>query len=129
MAKNNNSKYLKSVLLVLSTLIFPLQIFSVVLYFVPALYTCIIVPYFIWKIWFGKEAQKIKIYSLFWSSRYTFCCIYHMLRRDVIIVCDLCNRNAVGWKNYNICLFAVFIALSGICNDDFRMATRYFEII
>lgn len=67
MERNNNSKYLKSVLLVLSTLIFPLQIFSVAFYFVPALYICILVPYFIWKIWFGKEGQKIKIYSLFWK--------------------------------------------------------------
>lgn len=67
MIKSNQSKYTKSILLILSTLFCPLQIFGIILYFIPILYISIVVPYFIWKIWTGKNNKKIQIYSLFWK--------------------------------------------------------------
>lgn len=67
MQKIEKSKLIKTFLLLISTLIFPLQYFSIVFYFIPSLYICFIVPYLIWKIWFGKGKQQIKKYSLIWK--------------------------------------------------------------
>lgn len=66
MEKIEKLKYLKSFCLLLSTLPFPL-FFGIILYVVPALYVCFVVPYLIWKIWFGTDNQKIKKYSLVWK--------------------------------------------------------------
>ena len=67
MINSNQSKYTKSILLILSTLLCPLQIFGILFYFIPILYISIVIPYFIWKIWIGKNNKKIQIYSLVWK--------------------------------------------------------------
>ena len=85
MTGNQKSKYIKSLLLVLSTLLFPLQIFSIVFWFVPALYISAIVPYYLWKIWFGENNQKIKIYSLFWKVPIIFFIAYTMLYMEMLL--------------------------------------------
>ena len=41
--------------------------FAIHLYVVPALYVSFIVPYLIWKIWFGKDSKKIKKITLTWK--------------------------------------------------------------
>ena len=54
-------------LLLISTLFWPFQFFSTVFYFIPTIYISFIVPYLIWKIWFGKDNQKIKKITLTWK--------------------------------------------------------------
>ena len=61
MKKIEKSKFIKTILLLLSTLLFPLQFFSIAFYFIPSLYIGVAVPYLIWKIWFGKDNQKITL--------------------------------------------------------------------
>ena len=63
MKKIEKSKLIRTILLLISTMPFPL-FFAILLYVVPALYVCFIVPYFIWKIWFDKDSQKIKKITL-----------------------------------------------------------------
>ena len=67
MKKIEKSKLIKTILLLLSTLLFPLQFFSIAFYFIPSLYIGVAVPYLIWKIWFNGNNQKIKKYSLVWK--------------------------------------------------------------
>lgn len=66
MTKVEKSKLIKTILLLISTIPFPL-FFAVLLYVVPALYVSFIVPYLIWKIWFGKDTLKIKKITLTWK--------------------------------------------------------------
>jgi len=66
MKKIEKSKLIKTILLLISTIPFPL-FFAILLYVVPALYVSFIVPYLIWKIWFGKDNQKIKKITLTWK--------------------------------------------------------------
>lgn len=66
MKKIERSKLIKTILLLISTIPFPL-FFAILLYVVPALYICFIVPYLIWKIWFGKDKQKIKKITFIWK--------------------------------------------------------------
>ena len=66
MKKVENSKLIKTILLLISTLPFPL-FFAISLYVVPALYVCFVVPYLIWKIWFGKNKQKIRKIIVIWK--------------------------------------------------------------
>lgn len=67
MKKAEKTKLIKTILLLLSTLLFPLQFFSIAFYFIPSLYIGVAVPYLIWKIWFGKDNQKIKKITLTWK--------------------------------------------------------------
>lgn len=66
MKKIEKSKLIKTILLLISTIPFPL-FFAILLYVVPALYVSFIVPYLIWKIWFGKDSKKIKKITLTWK--------------------------------------------------------------
>lgn len=67
MEKAEKSKLIKIMLLLISTLLFPLQFFSIAFYFIPTIYISFIVPYLIWKIWFEKDNQKIKKITLTWK--------------------------------------------------------------
>lgn len=67
MEKAEKSKLIKIMLLLISTLLCPLQFFSIAFYFIPSLYIGVAVPYLIWKIWFGKDNQKIKKITLTWK--------------------------------------------------------------
>ena len=84
MTKSQKSKYIKSSLLLLSTLLFPIQIFSIFLYFIPALYISFVVPYLIWKIWFGKYKQKTQIYSFFGKIPIIIFLAFTMFYTDVL---------------------------------------------
>lgn len=66
MTEVEKSKLIKTILLLISTMPFPL-FFAILLYVVPALYICFIVPYLIWKIWFDKDNQKMKKITLIWK--------------------------------------------------------------
>ncbi len=66
MKKIEKSKLIKTILLLISTIPFPL-FFAILLYVVPALYVSFIVPYLIWKIWFGKDNQKMNKFTLTWK--------------------------------------------------------------
>ena len=66
MTKNQKLKYIKSCLLILSTLPF-LLFYSIFMHFIPALYISFVVPYLIWRIWFGKDSQKTLNYLLVWK--------------------------------------------------------------
>ena len=65
MKKIEKSKLIKTILLLITTVPFPM--FLSIVYVVPALYVCFVVPYLIWKIWFGKGNQKIKKITLIWK--------------------------------------------------------------
>ena len=57
-------RLIKIMLLLISSLFLPLQLFSTVVYFIPAIYISFIVPYLIWKTWLDKTNFKINKYSL-----------------------------------------------------------------
>ncbi len=59
MTKTKKSQYIKSALLVLSTLLAPLQFFSLFFNFLPGLYVYFVVPYLLWKIWFKPDDYKV----------------------------------------------------------------------
>lgn len=65
--KAKNLKLIKIILLILSTLFFPWQFFGMFFLFIPSLYICFVVPYFIWKIWCGQNIQTINKISLVWK--------------------------------------------------------------
>lgn len=67
MEKAEKSKLIKIILLLISTLLWPLQLFSIAFYFIPSIYVSLIVPYLMWKILFGKTNFQIRKYSLIWK--------------------------------------------------------------
>lgn len=66
MSKVEKVKLIKTALLLISTTPCPLFM-AIFLYVIPALYICFVVPYLIWKIWFGKYDYKTQKYSLIWK--------------------------------------------------------------
>jgi len=85
MKKVEKSKLIKTILLLISTLPFPL-FFGVLLYVVPALYVSFVVPYLIWKIWFGKDSQKIKKNTLIWKIPLIFLLIISMFFIEMLLI-------------------------------------------
>lgn len=85
MIKNKKSKYIKSCLLVVSTLPF-LLFYSIFLYFIPALYVSFVVPYLIWRIWGGKNNQRIKIYFLLWKAPIIFFIAFTMIYMEIFLL-------------------------------------------
>lgn len=67
MKKAEKTKLIKIILLLISTLFCPFQLFSTFFYFIPTIYISFIVPYLIWRIWFGKTDFKIRRYLLIWK--------------------------------------------------------------
>ena len=86
MIKNKKSKCVKSGLLLLSTLLLPIQSFSIAFYFIPLMYIDFIVPYWIWKIWFGKNKQKIQISSLCYKIPVILFLAFTMFYTDIILI-------------------------------------------
>lgn len=67
MIKKETCKYITSTLLVLSTLLLPLQFFGIALYFIPSIYIGLIVPYLLGRIWFDNTNRQADIASLLWK--------------------------------------------------------------
>ena len=67
MEKAEKSKFIKIILLLISTLFWPLQFFGIIFYFIPSIYVSFVVPYLIWRICFHKDIFKIQKYSLIWK--------------------------------------------------------------
>ncbi|MBQ8481417.1 MAG: hypothetical protein IJ532_02645 [Alphaproteobacteria bacterium] len=98
MTKVEKSKCIKTILLLLSTLLFPLQFFSIVFYFIPSLYICFIVPYLIWKIWFGKDNQKIKKITLIWKLPIVIFLAWTMFETEILLVFLVPHTLLFIWK-------------------------------
>ena len=98
MTKVEKSKCIKTILLLLSTLLFPLQFFSIVFYFIPSLYICFIVPYLIWKIWFGKDNQKIRKISLTWKLPIVIFLAFIMFEMEILLIFLVPYTLSLAWK-------------------------------
>lgn len=85
MIKNKKSKYIKSCLLVVSTLPF-LLFYSAFLYFIPALYVSFVVPYLIWRIWAGKDNQRTRKYSLIWKIPLIIFLAIAMFHIEIVLI-------------------------------------------
>ena len=96
--KVEKSKCIKTILLLLSTLLFPLQFFSIVFYFIPSLYICFIVPYLIWKIWFGKDNQKIRKISLTWKLPIVIFLAFIMFEMEILLIFLVPYTLSLAWK-------------------------------
>jgi len=83
--KNQKSKYIKSGILILSTLPF-LLFYSIFLYFIPALYVSFVVPYLIWRIWVGKDSQKTQKYSLIWKIPLIIFLAITMFHVEIVLI-------------------------------------------
>lgn len=81
MEKTKKSKLIKTTILLISTLLLPIQLFGIVFYCIPSLYIGIVVPYLIWKIWFGEDKQKIKKINMIWKIP-----VIILLAADLIVV-------------------------------------------
>lgn len=86
MTKVEKSKCIKTILLLLSTLLFPLQFFSIVFYLIPSVYICFVVPYLIWRIWFGKDNQKIKKITLTWKLPIIIFLAWAMFEIEILLI-------------------------------------------
>lgn len=86
MKKIEKSKLIKTILLLLSTLLFPLQFFSIAFYFIPSLYIGVAVPYLIWKIWFGTDSQKIKKITLTWKLPIIIFLAWAMFEMEMLLI-------------------------------------------
>lgn len=80
------SKYIKTILLLLSTLLLPLQFFGIVFYFIPNLYICFVVPYLIWKIWFDKDNQKMQKITLIWKLPIVIFLAWAMFETEMLLI-------------------------------------------
>lgn len=109
MKKTEKSKVIKTALLLLSTLLFPLQFFSVVFYFIPSLYICLIVPYFMWKIWFDEDNKKIKKISLIWKLPIIFFLAMAMYEIEMMFIFLVLLIESFTLKLiFFICLLLIF---------------------
>ena len=78
MTKVEKIKILKSIFILLTTLLFPIQLLGTFFYFIPPLYTCIIVPFLLWTILIDKENRKVKAITFIWKIPIIFllaCCM------------------------------------------------------
>ncbi len=67
MTKTKKSQYIKSALLVLSTLLVPVQFFSLVFNFLSFPYVSFVVPYLLWRIWFNRDEYRASKVSYLWK--------------------------------------------------------------
>lgn len=108
MAKVEKSKLIKTILLLISTIPFPL-FFAILLYVVPALYVSFIVPYLIWKIWFGKDNQKIKKITLTWKLPIIIFLAWAMFEIEILLIFLIPFTLPFIWKLiFSICLLLLF---------------------
>ena len=108
MKKIEKSKLIKTILLLISTIPFPL-FFAILLYVVPALYVSFIVPYLIWKIWFGKDNQKIKKITLTWKLPIIIFLAWAMFEIEILLIFLIQFTLPFIWKLiFSICLLLLF---------------------
>lgn len=86
MIKTEKSKYIKSVLLLLSTLLVPLQFFGVILYWLPCIYVGLVVPYLLWRIWFNKNNIKANPVSYLWKIPIIFILTASMFYAELFLI-------------------------------------------
>lgn len=60
MTEIKKSKLIKTILLLLSTLLWPFQIVGIFLVYIPNIYISFVVPYLIWKMWLSNSNQKMR---------------------------------------------------------------------
>ncbi len=85
MTKTKKSQYIKSALLVLSTLLAPLQFFSLFFNFLPGLYVYFVVPYLLWRIWFNRDDYTASKESYFWKIPIIFVITAGMFFAEVLL--------------------------------------------
>ena len=107
MKKVENSKLIKTILLLISTLPFPL-FFAISLYVVPALYVCFVVPYLIWKIWFGKNTQKIRKITVIWKLLIMSLLACAMFFMEILLIFAVPAILPLFWK---IIVFTSFLLI------------------
>ena len=86
MKKAEKSKFIKTILLLISTLLCPLQFFSIIFYFIPTIYISFIVPYLVWKIWFEKDNQKMKKITLIWKLPIVIFLACAMFKIEILLI-------------------------------------------
>ena len=97
MKKIEKSKLIKTIILLVSTIPFPL-FFAVLLYFAPALDVCFIVPYLIWKIWFAKDNRKIKKITLTWKLPIIIFLAWAMFEIEILLIFLVPFTISFMWK-------------------------------
>lgn len=85
MKSNIKLKYIKTLLLALSTVPFPLFI-SMFLYFIPAVYVGVLVPYFIGKIWINKSSFHIQKSTFIWKIPLIFFLLYTLFIGELLLI-------------------------------------------
>jgi len=97
MKKMEKSKLVKTILLLVSTIPFPL-FFAILLYLAPALYVCLVVPYLIWKIWFGEDKQKIQKIALIWKLPIIIFLSWAMFEIEILLIFLIPFALSFTWK-------------------------------
>ena len=111
MKKTEKSKLIKTILLLITTIPFPL--FLGILYVVPALYVCFVVPYLIWKIWFGKGDRKIKKITLIWKLPIIIFLAWAMFEIEILLMFLVPFTLSFTWKiGFFICSLLLFRCLT-----------------
>ncbi len=107
MTKTKKSQYIKSALLVLSTLLVPVQFFSLVFNFLSFPYVSFVVPYLLWKIWFNRDEYKLSPISYFWKIPIILFLIAIMFVAEVEILLAI-----LFWETLsNITKIAIYVVL------------------
>ena len=68
----------KSIFILFTTLLFPIQFLGAFFYLIPPLYNCVIVPFWLWSVLIDKDKRKIKTTAFIWKMPIFFllaCCM------------------------------------------------------
>lgn len=106
MEKIKKSKIIKTILLLVSTLLlsFPLMLLVIIyvipplyIFFIVPLYICFIVPYLIWRIWFSQNKLKIKKTSLLWKIPIIIFLPLSMFYMEILLMVYTFYINSFVW--------------------------------
>jgi len=107
MAETKKSKYIKSVLLLLSTLFVPVQFGSLVFNLLSIPYVSFVVPCLLWKIWFNRDDYKVSPTAYFWKIPIILFFIAIMFVTEIEILLAI-----LFWEKLsNIAMVALYVVL------------------
>ena len=86
-------------ILILSTLLFPIQYLGLVLLGIPCIYISLIVPYYLWKILCGGQFKNIKKAALVWKIPVVLALAVSLIESEMLIASGMVS--GAGLLNFN----------------------------
>ncbi len=111
--------------MVLSTLLAPLQFFSLFFNFLPGLYVYFVVPYLLWKIWFKPDDYKVNPTLYYRKTPIILVVIVGMFFAEILLY-SLIKYPPLASKTAVITIYTV--SLFKLCHDDFYLAAKHLKV-